>query len=222
VFALGLSRVRDLVYSCRLPALFADAKVGMSPVIFWRHALGTALISQHLAQVLHMENPEKMYLAGLLHDVGILVNCLLFPDDFRDVLRIATTSETPLVEIEKPLLGFTHCESGRILADLWTLPEDLSGAIEYHHVAASDVGDPVMTAIVNLADLLCRLRGLGYGYYEAREFDLAAEPAWKVLREKCQAITQLDLANFTFSLDAHAVAVRALVDNILGVASPPA
>jgi hypothetical protein len=79
-----------------------------------------------------------------------------------------------------------------------------------------------MTAIVNLADLLCRLRGLGYGYYEAREFDLAAEPAWNVLREKCPAITQLDLANFTFSLDAHAVAVRTLVDNILGVASAPA
>lgn len=123
------------------------------------------------------------------------------------------------MKFEKPRLGFTHCESGRILADIWNLPEDLSGAIECHHVAASDVGDSAMNATVNLADILCRLCGLGYGCYEARGFDLEAEPAWRVLTQKFPAITQLDLANFIFSLDAHAVAVRLVVDNILGVPS---
>jgi hypothetical protein len=71
-----------------------------------------------------------------------------------------------------------------------------------------------MTSIVYLADLLCRLRGLGYGYYEAREFDLAGQPAWVVLQQKYPPAAALDLARFTFELDQYAIEVQNLVDAI--------
>src|SRR5271155_2834405 len=59
VRAMGLARVRDLVYSCRLPALFGNVKQGMAADIFWRHALGTALVSQYLAQRLRIARYER-------------------------------------------------------------------------------------------------------------------------------------------------------------------
>jgi HD-like signal output (HDOD) protein len=214
VLALGLSRIRDVVYSCSLPKVFASAKQGMAAPTFWRHALGTALVSQHLAQRLAMTNIEKLYLAGLLHDIGILVNSLLFPVEFRGVLESAEASETPLCEVELKVLGFTHCESGRILADIWKLPEDISGAIEFHHHPTADDPNVEVTSIVYLADLLCRLRGLGYGYYEAREFDLASEPPWQFLQRKYPAAAAFDLARFTFELDEYAVEVQRLVESI--------
>jgi HD-like signal output (HDOD) protein len=222
VRSMGVTRVRDLVYSCSLPALFAKAKDGMAQDTFWGHALGTALISQFLAQRLAIEKHERFYLAGLLHDIGILVNALLFRERFREVLRAAQNSEAPLVDIERQALGFTHCESGRILANLWKLPEDLSTTIECHHDAAIGGVDPEMTAVVCLADRLCRLRGLGYGYYEAREFDLAAEPAWKFLAARFSAAAQFDVQAFTFALDEHAVQVKALVYAILSGGKPAA
>jgi HD-like signal output (HDOD) protein len=215
VLALGLSRIRDLVYSCSLPKLFFSAKHGMSPVTFWRHALGTALISQHFAKQLAVQDYEKLYLAGLLHDVGILVNSLLFPEEFHRALLLAESSETPLCEAEQQVLGFTHCESGRILADSWKLPPDLCGVIEFHHQPTPGGSAPEMTAVVCLADLLCRLRGLGYGYYEAREFDLASEASWGVLARKYPAAAQLDLARFTFELEEFVMEVEKLVDSIL-------
>jgi putative nucleotidyltransferase with HDIG domain len=214
VVALGLRRVRDIVYSCSLPRLFSGTEHGMAPGTFWRHALGTALVSQHLAQRLGLENVERLYLAGLLHDIGILVNSLLFKEDFQRVLELAQTSETPLGDVEQDVLGFTHCDSGRIIADIWKLPADIAEVIERHHHPTLDGATAEMTAVVHLADLLCRLRGLGYGYYEAREFDLASEAAWCVLQRKYPAAAVLDLARFTFELDEYAIQVQGLVDSI--------
>jgi putative nucleotidyltransferase with HDIG domain len=216
VLALGIWRIRDVVYSCSLPNIFSGAEHGMAPPTFWRHALGTALVSQHLAQRLGIPNIEKFYLAGLLHDIGILVNSLLFKEEFQQVLKLAETSEAPLFEVEMQVLGFTHCDSGRILADIWKLPKDISETIEFHHHPSPDNPNAEMTCTVYLADLLCRLRGLGYGYYEAREFDLASESSWLVLQQKYPAAADLDLARFTFELDEHAVQVQALVDSIFG------
>jgi HD-like signal output (HDOD) protein len=215
VLALGIRRIRDIVYSCSLPQLFSGAQSGMAQSTFWRHALGTALVSQHLAELLMVEDVEKLYLAGLLHDIGILVNSLLCPDEFQRVLEQAQTSETPLCEVEQGVLGFTHCDSGRILADIWKLPADVSASIEFHHHPTGDHPQWEINCVVYLADLLCRLRGLGYGYYEAREFDLAAEVPWQVLQKKHpDAAAELDVARFTFELDQYGVEVQTMVDSI--------
>lgn len=186
VLALGIQRIRDIVYSCSLPQLFSGAQRGMALTTFWRHALGTALLSQHLAELLRVEAVEKIYLARLLHDIGILVNSPLYPDEFQRGLEQAQTSGTPLCEVEQEVLGFTHCSGGRILADIWKLPADVSATIEFHHHPSGDHPEGKMPCVVYLADVLCRLRGLGYEYYEAREFDLAAEVPWQVLQKNIQ------------------------------------
>ena len=35
-------------------------------------------------------DPEKAYLAGLLHDIGVLVNCMVAPEEFRTAMEKAT------------------------------------------------------------------------------------------------------------------------------------
>jgi putative nucleotidyltransferase with HDIG domain len=215
VLALGIQRIRDIVYSCSLPQLFSGAQRGMAQSTFWRHALGTALVSQQLAELLMVEDVEKLYLAGLLHDIGILVNSLLYPDEFQRVLELVQTSDAPLCEVEQEVLGFTHCDSGRMLADIWKLPADVSATIEFHHHPSGDHPQGEIPCVVYLADVLCGLRGLGYGYYEAREFDLAAEVPWQVLQKKHpDAVAGLDLARFTFELDQYGVEVQTMVDSI--------
>jgi putative nucleotidyltransferase with HDIG domain len=221
VLSLGLRRVRDIVYSCSLPNLFASAKQGMAPDTFWRHALGTAFVSQQLAERLGVQDVEKLYLAGLLHDIGILVNALLFEEQFHQVLETAAASEIPLCEVELQELGFTHCDSGRILADIWKLPADIAEVVEYHHDPSSNQPAAEISSLVHLADLLCRVRGLGYGYYEARGFELASEAAWTILQQKYPAVAGLDLARFTFELDEYAARVETMVDSIFATGGAP-
>lgn len=214
VLALGMRRIRDLVYSCSLPKMFGITPYGIAAHTFWCHALGTALVGQRLGARIGMEDTDKLYLAGLLHDIGLLVNALLFQDQFQRVLETAQASETPLYEVERQVLGFSHCNSGRILADKWRLPPDISGVIEHHHEPSPDDPDAELVSVVYLADLLCRFRNLGYGYYEARVFDLASEGPWRVLQQKYPGAARMDLARFTFELDQYAVEVRSLVHSI--------
>jgi HD-like signal output (HDOD) protein len=221
VLGLGMQRIRDIVYSCSLPQIFAGgARHGMEQATFWRHALGTALVSQYLAALLMVSDIEKLCLAGLLHDIGILVNSSLYPEEFQRVLQRAAASETPLCEVEQEILGFTHCESGRVVADLWKLPTEIADTIEFHLHPSGDDPDGEITCVVYLADVLCRLRGLGYGYYEAREFDLAAQIPWQALRKNHpEAAAGLDMARFTFELDQYGVEVQTMVDSIFSGAT---
>jgi HD-like signal output (HDOD) protein len=62
-------------------------------------------------------------------DIGILVNALLFPAEFAEILGIAASTETPLNEVEQTVLGFSHCESGRFLAEIWKLPPHMGDVI---------------------------------------------------------------------------------------------
>jgi HD-like signal output (HDOD) protein len=162
-----------------------------------------------------VEDVEKIYLAGLLHDRAILVNSLLYRDEFQRVLEQAQTSEAPLCEVEQEVVGYMHCDGGRILADIWRLPADISATIKFHHLAFGDHPEGEMSCVVYLADVLCRLRGLGYEYYQAREFDLAREVPWHVLQKKNpDAAAGLDLARFTFELDQYGLEVQTMVDSI--------
>src|SRR5208283_2518278 len=146
VLALGLWRIRDLAFSCSLPLMFANLSRGVGKEVFLRHCLGTALVSQNLAQMLGAANHEQAYLCGLLHDIGILVNAILFPQDFRHVLEEATR------------------KSGRILAEIWRLPVEVAEVIEYHVRPEEQKSPNDVTAIVSIADQICRKCGLGYGY----------------------------------------------------------
>lgn len=219
---MGDSSIRvDVVLLDKLMNLVGELVLARNQVLqFSNLAEDPAIVAP--SQRLNVADIEKLYLAGLLCDIGILVNSLLYPEEFQRVLVQAEASETPLCEVEQEVLGFTHCESGRILADIWKLPADISETIEFHHHPTGDHADVEMTCVLYLADLRCRLRGLGYGYYEAREFDLAGEVPWKVLKKKHPATAAgFDMARFTIELDQYGVEVQTLVDSIFSNGSGP-
>ena len=72
-----------------------------------------------------------------------------------------------------------------------------------------------LVALVHLCDLLCRMRGMGYGYYEPRKIDFLAEPAWAILQAHHPHMADLDLMTFTADLDHAADEVAKLVESVL-------
>ncbi len=181
VFALGLWRIRDLAFSCSLPMMFANLKSTVGKEVFWRHALGTALVAQGLAHELGVKGAEEIYLAGLLHDIGILVNGVLFPDEFPDVIEEATRKKAPIEEVEISVLGFSHAESGRILAELWRLPAELAEVIEFHCRPGDQQSPNEITLLVHTADLTCQKLGMGYGYELASNEATSLTRIWEPL-----------------------------------------
>jgi putative nucleotidyltransferase with HDIG domain len=214
VVALGLKRVEAILLGCCLNRMVPPDKWVMDPLIFWRHSLGCALVSTKIAKVIRYPDPEKAYLAGLLHDLGILVNTLICTEEFRNCIQAARNEHVALHRSEEEHLGFSHCQSGKILAEQWNFSLDVREVIEFHHRVAAAPSARPLVALVHLSDLLCRLRDLGYGYYEAMGVDLAGEEAWAALVEHCPALASIDLARLTMDIDGAMEGIVATVDAV--------
>ncbi len=211
VVALGLARMKEIALACSFMKMLPKQIGGIDPVIFWEHSLGCALVSRHLARKLNLPNAEKAYLAGLLHDFGIIANVVVLPKEFGEALVLARAREIPLHEAELEVFGITHAESGAILAHRWRLGPELVAVISGHHTPELATEDRSLVALVNIADLLCRMRNLGYGYAERRLVNLMEEKAFAVLVEDCPTLQDFDWARLTFELDNYMFEVHRLV-----------
>jgi HD-like signal output (HDOD) protein len=211
VVSLGFHHVSDIAMSCGVLNMLPGDKTSLDPVVFWEHSLGCALVCRHLARKLKLSDPGKAYLAGLLHDLGIIVHLWVLPQEFRTAYEIAKAEGIPLHEAEQRSLGFTHCESGRLLAESWGLAPDLIEVVTYHHSPEKSSHDAGLVALVHIADLLCRMSGLNYGYVEERQVSLFEDPGFALLAQNSTSLRDFDWARLTFELDSYMDEVHSLV-----------
>jgi len=211
VMALGLNRMRAIATTCCVLRLVPSQAARLDPRIFWEHSLGCALVARKLARRVGYADPEKAYLAGLLHDIGFIVNMLFFPEQFRQTLQRATREKIALGEVEQEIFGFDHCSVGELLAARWLLGGDLQEVIRHHHQSDQAVIDRALVGIVAISDLLCRTSGLGYGYDELLHLDLKTDPFVKMVAGELPRFGDLEWACFLTELQAYAKQVRKLV-----------
>ena len=216
VISLGLRRVETILLTCCLGQAFPSKKWVLDPAVFWRHSLGCAMVCRKFSEKLGAADHEKAYMAGLLHDIGFMVNCLVFSSEFAKAMERALQEEIALDEAERLTMGFTHCETGRALAEQWKLADDVIEVIAHHHAIEQSQKSQPLVALVHLSDLLCRMRGLGYGYYERHKVDLVSDPAWAILLKEHRNLEGVDLVRFTFELDEAVEEIHALVATVFG------
>ncbi len=217
VMALGLERVRSMLLGLCMNRVIPQDKWVIAPNAFWRHSLGCALVTQRMAKKIEYQETEKAYLAGLLHDLGFLVNSVLYTEDFRECLRRAAEERVPLHIIEEQVLGFTHCDTGQMLSEHWHLSQELVDAARCHHDVSLLPAAGPLACLVHLSDLLCRMRYLGYGYDEIMGVDLGGDVAWQVLVTSYPALENMDLLRFTLDIDGAMDQIVATVDSVFAV-----
>ena len=134
---------------------------------FWENAVCSAVLVQKLGAALPegMRPPPGLcYLAGLLHDFGILLLGHLFPPEFRLLNKFAQAHPGKSVaELEQCLLGMGqarellamgHGRIGAWLMEAWRMPEPISVTLLEHH-NPNYVGDyDLLVHLVQLSDFL--------------------------------------------------------------------
>jgi len=210
IVGLGFQRLSDIALSCGVLNMMPKDS-GIDPVAFWEHSLGCALVCRHFARKISHPDPSKAYLAGLLHDLGIIVNLLVVPKEFGAAFNLARKEGIPLHEAEKLVMGFNHCESGRLLAERWELSEELTAVVALHHSPQESEAHAAIVAIVELSDLLCRMSGLNHGYIENRQINILEQTGFAILSQKFPQLKDFDWARLTFELDSYLDEVHALV-----------
>ena len=215
IVVLGVRQVREILLSCTLLNLLPQQNWIIDPLIFWEHSLGCALVSRMCAHKARFPDPERAYLAGLLHDLGELVNMMSFQEEFRAAGQLARCEHIPLHQAERSALGFTHCDTGRILAEHWHLPEDIAEVIEHHHDVQQAKIYPELVAVISLSDQLCHVFDLGYEINPSPDWKLESDPSWAVLKRDSAALVSTGPERFLNEMEQFILEARKLVRSIL-------
>jgi putative nucleotidyltransferase with HDIG domain len=135
---------------------------GVTAAGFWDHCNAVAAIAESLARETQGPEPEEIYTAGLLHDIGKLVIATHLNEHLQEVLA-GLRAGLPLVDAERAILGLDHSDVGAALAERWALPPRITDAIRWHHrpETVPDGVDRRVVDLVHVADGLAHLFGYG-------------------------------------------------------------
>jgi putative nucleotidyltransferase with HDIG domain len=132
---LGMNTVRNLAVSVEVFRTFSAESSQHAGVIqeLHEHAYHVAQIARQL--VLVRDQANEAFVAGLLHDVGLLAVVSYFPDRFAALHEAAEHSELPIWDLEMEMVGAHHSDLGAYLLNLWGLPYSVVEAVSRHHDA---------------------------------------------------------------------------------------
>ncbi|NOY79069.1 MAG: HDOD domain-containing protein [Calditrichaeota bacterium] len=162
---LGFNTIKNLVLSASIFGAFDDhySNRRFSRIKFWEHSIGTAVGARVLSRRIGLGNPEELFVAGLVHDIGKVVIDEYLHDDFLKILDIVETRPVRILDAEKEVLSFGHPILGEWVATKWNLPQNLVTVIAYHHTPSLAHDYKKMVSVVHLADAISRIEGIGYG-----------------------------------------------------------
>jgi putative nucleotidyltransferase with HDIG domain len=120
--------------------------------VLWRHSISTAVLGKTMAEQLAMTNPEEVFIAGLLHDIGKGVLLKNKTDDFEKIVQLICNDKKTSLQAEQEVLGFTHVEVGYLLMQDWRFSERIMETLVYHHNILGYRGDNYMAPVVSLAN----------------------------------------------------------------------
>lgn len=167
VSLLGTQQIHDLALATSVAHSFSGIDPKLYDVSnFWNNSVFCALVAQQLSKVCGLEQPERLFVAGLLSNLGHLILYQSVPQETQRAQRLSLEQLRPLVEIERELLGLDYARVGAMLMRQWQLPESLIESTEYHPEPLRAQRDPLATAIVHTAALMAQARSNGLEFGE--------------------------------------------------------
>ena len=160
---LGLNRIKDLIAAT--PVIEEIFKLGKESssfpwVDFWKHSIGTAMLTREILSFAEEEfEQEADYVAGLLHNLGILILAITFPDNFSEVYKNKYETYQDLLDYEKKLVGWDHGKIGAYY--LWNhhISEEVVDSIHWHNQPGMAQTNPKLASAIQVADHIVRQLG---------------------------------------------------------------
>lgn len=163
VALVGTQRISNLALGTTVLSVFKDIPPELVDMpTFWRHSVATGIAAKLLAKEARIDNPERLFVAGMLHDIGRLIIYKVLPKPSRYVIMHSRMQKQPLHESETAFLGFNHAKLGGIMLQKWNLPFPLVNAVLHHHYPSKSK-QPREPAIINAAGIIAGALGHATG-----------------------------------------------------------
>jgi len=166
IVLLGLAAVKNIAIAASIARLFKGPQISehFNAADLWRHSIAVAVAARNFAKFTSRVGvPDEVFVAGLIHDIGTLVERQVFPNEFAEVVDRCMTHSADFLESEREVIGADHQAFGVGLTTKWKFPRHLRAAVGFHHNpdALSDELK-LIGLLVQLADVVCCQEKLGF------------------------------------------------------------
>ena len=174
---------------------------------FWRSSLFTGVLSRLLAEQLNLNVKQsgRLFVIGLLHEIGHLVLYAKFPEQAHQTIQAAQHDDLPAHLAEQQVLGCHYGQIGAMLMEQWGLSTEFQ-QITRNQPTPGEASDlPVETAILHIAH--------GHAHHQFSDGDKSVDdltdPAvWKIIQLSPQQVEETLDAARTISADMESVLLR--------------
>jgi len=112
-----------------------EGQIGIK--MFWTHALASTHLMKALSDKMPVDQrpePQQIFLAALLHNIGFPLLGDQFPEEFSYLNTIITANPVlTVVNLENFALGVDHTMLGAWLMNTWSMPKPLTDVVYHHH-----------------------------------------------------------------------------------------
>ena len=165
IVLLGLSAVKNIAIASSMTHLFNGGRTieGFSGLELWRHSVAVAVTARLLTTAQGRPSVEESFLAGLIHDLGLLIERQVYPKEMAQIISRQKAQAEDFATLEQEIIGADHAAFGMALATKWRFPRPLCTSIGYHHkpMDLAEVNRE-LPVLINIADILASRAGIGF------------------------------------------------------------
>jgi len=166
IVMLGLSAVKNIALAASLSRLFRAEAISehFAARDLWRHSIAVAVAARLIAVTGQRAPADEVFVAGLVHDLGLIALRQLYPQKTRTLVDQAMNRPAQFAALETELIGISHALIGAELATRWRFPPVLRSALAFHHHPhRAPAEHQTVARVVHAADVeACRGR---YGFW---------------------------------------------------------
>mgnify|MGYP000205163583 CR=1 FL=1 len=155
VTILGTRQLRDLVFVTTVVSQFTPHDdVQFDLEAFWCHSITTGLAARVIAIDQKNLNSERLFICGLLHDIGKMIMALLLPQEVITLNKANLNKEINIYDAESQIFGYSHGEWATALLESWHFPTSISEPIQYHHNPEECSEFKADCAVIHIANVI--------------------------------------------------------------------
>ncbi len=164
IVMLGMSAVKNIALAASLSRIFRPGPISdrFSARDLWTHCIAVGSCARMIAEATYGK-AEETFVAGLVHDMGLLVEYQVLADKLREVVDRCQSQPQDFLRAEREIIGADHTLFGAALAGKWKFPPALRFAIAYHHdPAALKPEVRSLPTAIQIADIICCQNEIGF------------------------------------------------------------
>ncbi len=166
IAVLGSNTLQGVCITVGVRAYFGKALSHPAMRRLWHHNLACAIIAQRLAAGGTIDK-DLAYTCGILHDIGRIALAVIQPKDYAALLETHQGSPASILERERAMFGWDHCETGQRMVAEWKLPDAIELSVFNHHAPRRADGAWGLAEVVKMS---CRIADTaGFSAFEGCE-----------------------------------------------------